>query len=163
MLADPTFAEIVHSIGVASLGADDKTIKHLTKVWHGCGMAVVWLCWTLSCCCCDHTLWLCCGQTLKYVLAHAFEDGCLPLMCGLWCGVMLQVFWYTVEFGVVREGDAVKAFGAAILSSYGELEHLAKVRSLEVCWRLEEIQGLGCVGFAGSGVPAASASGRPCL
>jgi phenylalanine-4-hydroxylase len=38
------------------------------------------------------------------------------------------VFWYTVEFGVVREGDAVKAFGAAILSSYGELEHLAKVR-----------------------------------
>jgi hypothetical protein len=32
MLADPTFAEIVHSIGLASLGADDKTIKHLTKV-----------------------------------------------------------------------------------------------------------------------------------
>lgn len=68
MLADPTFAEIVQSIGQASLGADEATIKHLTKV-----------------------------------------------------------FWYTVEFGVVREGDAVKAFGAAILSSYGELEHLAKV------------------------------------
>jgi hypothetical protein len=32
MLADPTFAEIVQSIGQASLGADDKTIKHLTKV-----------------------------------------------------------------------------------------------------------------------------------
>jgi len=32
MLADPTFAEIVQSIGQASLGADDATIKHLTKV-----------------------------------------------------------------------------------------------------------------------------------
>ena len=29
---------------------------------------------------------------------------------------------YTVEFGVVREGGAVKAFGAGILSSFGELE-----------------------------------------
>jgi len=46
----------------------------------------------------------------------------LPLPPGL------QVFWYTVEFGVVREGEGVKAFGAAILSSYGELEHLARVR-----------------------------------
>lgn len=34
MLADPTFADIVHSIGVASLGADDETIKHLVKVRH---------------------------------------------------------------------------------------------------------------------------------
>lgn len=31
---------------------------------------------------------------------------------------------------MVREGDSVKAFGAAILSSYGELEHLAKVSRL---------------------------------
>lgn len=31
-----------------------------------------------------------------------------------------------MEFGVVRDaGGAVKAFGAGILSSYGELEHLA--------------------------------------
>lgn len=77
-------------------------------------------------------------ETLKYVLAHAFEDGSMPLMCGL-CGIVLQVFWYTVEFGVVREGGTVKAFGAAILSSYGELEHLAKVRPLEV---LLEVCGL---------------------
>ncbi len=25
---------------------------------------------------------------------------------------LTKVYWYTVEFGVVREGDAVKAFGA---------------------------------------------------
>jgi phenylalanine-4-hydroxylase len=32
MLADPTFAEMVQAIGVASLGADEKQIWHLTKV-----------------------------------------------------------------------------------------------------------------------------------
>lgn len=40
MLADPTFAEMVQAIGVASLGADEKQIWHLTKVsgylFYGC-------------------------------------------------------------------------------------------------------------------------------
>lgn len=38
-----------------------------------------------------------------------------------------QVYWYTVEFGVVREGSDIKAFGAGLLSSYGELEYMGKV------------------------------------
>ncbi|KIZ03637.1 phenylalanine-4-hydroxylase [Monoraphidium neglectum] len=67
MLADPDFARMVQAIGVASLGAEEKTIWHLTKV-----------------------------------------------------------YWYTVEFGVVREGGAVKAFGAGVLSSYGELDWMAR-------------------------------------
>jgi phenylalanine-4-hydroxylase len=67
MLADPTFADMVQQIGEASLGADEKQIWHLTKV-----------------------------------------------------------YWYTVEFGVVREGSDIKAFGAGILSSYGELEYMGK-------------------------------------
>ena len=66
MLADPAYCNLVHNIGVASLGADEKQIWHLTKL-----------------------------------------------------------YWFTVEFGVVREGSGVKAFGAGILSSYGELEHMA--------------------------------------
>lgn len=66
MLANPDFARMVQAIGVASLGADESMIWHLTKV-----------------------------------------------------------YWYTVEFGVVREGGDVKAFGAGVLSSYGELAHMA--------------------------------------
>lgn len=31
-----------------------------------------------------------------------------------------NVFWYTMEFGVVREGGRLKAYGAGILSSVGE-------------------------------------------
>ena len=66
MLADPAYCDLVQNIGVASLGADEKQIWHLTKL-----------------------------------------------------------YWFTVEFGVVREGDKVKGFGAGVLSSYGELQHMA--------------------------------------
>jgi phenylalanine-4-hydroxylase len=31
-----------------------------------------------------------------------------------------HVFWYTMEFGVVREGGELRAYGAGILSSVGE-------------------------------------------
>jgi hypothetical protein len=45
----------------------------------------------------------------------------------LWLVCVLQVYWYTVEFGVVREGGDIKAFGSGILSSYGELEYMGQV------------------------------------
>jgi phenylalanine-4-hydroxylase len=33
-----------------------------------------------------------------------------------------KVFWFTLEFGVVHEGDGLKAYGAGILSSPGEID-----------------------------------------
>ncbi len=56
MLADPAFCDLVHSIGVASLCADDSQIWHLTKI-----------------------------------------------------------YWFTVEFGVVKADNQMKAFGAGEL------------------------------------------------
>ncbi len=36
---------------------------------------------------------------------------------------MARFFWFTIEFGLMREGDALKAYGSGLLSSHGELEH----------------------------------------
>lgn len=33
-----------------------------------------------------------------------------------------RVYWFTIEFGVVREKDKIKAYGTGLLSSAGELE-----------------------------------------
>ena len=79
MLADAHFTAMVRAIGVASLGADEARLWHLTKL-----------------------------------------------------------YWFTVEFGVIGSAPSPsssslsspspttipKAFGAGILSSFGEMEHL---------------------------------------
>ncbi len=36
---------------------------------------------------------------------------------------MARFFWFTVEFGLMRAGAEVKAYGSGLLSSYGELAH----------------------------------------
>ena len=47
--------------------------------------------------------------------------------------VLSRVFWFTFEFGVVEEDGDLKAYGAGILSSFGELEAFrrATIRPLD--------------------------------
>lgn len=51
---------------------------------------------------------------------------------------LARVYWYTVEFGVVREGRALKVCGASLLSSYGELGGFES-RARLLPWDLERM------------------------
>ena len=35
-----------------------------------------------------------------------------------------RLFWYTVEFGLIRQGGVIKAYGSGVISSAGECEHV---------------------------------------
>jgi len=43
--------------------------------------------------------------------------------------LVADVFWFTIEFGVVHEDGELRAYGAGILSSYGEIEEF---RDMEI-------------------------------
>ena len=45
-----------------------------------------------------------------------------------------KVFWFSLEFGVVREDGDVRCYGAGLLSSYGEIQQVAQadLRPLDI-------------------------------
>jgi phenylalanine-4-hydroxylase len=42
---------------------------------------------------------------------------------------LARLYWYTVEFGLIREHDAIRIYGAGIVSSYGESRFALDSRS----------------------------------
>ena len=45
------------------------------------------------------------------------------------CELLARLYWYTVEFGLIATPQGLRAYGAGILSSAGELQH--SIRNLE--------------------------------
>jgi phenylalanine-4-hydroxylase len=39
------------------------------------------------------------------------------------CELLSRLYWYTIEFGLIRQHGSLRAYGAGILSSPGELRH----------------------------------------
>ena len=44
---------------------------------------------------------------------------------------MARFFWFTIEFGLMRDGGALKVYGSGLLSSYGEIEHAVEAKSVQ--------------------------------
>ena len=42
------------------------------------------------------------------------------------CEQLSRLYWYTIEFGLMKQADGLRAYGAGILSSSGELVHAVK-------------------------------------
>lgn len=51
-----------------------------------------------------------------------------------------RLYWFTIEFGVMYEGDDLKVYGAGICSSYGETKHVFENPGVEVVpFQLDEV------------------------
>lgn len=50
-----------------------------------------------------------------------------------------RLYWYTIEFGLIREEGKTKAFGAGFLSSIGELAHAMSHPEIAKPFRIQEV------------------------
>lgn len=44
---------------------------------------------------------------------------------------LARFFWFTIEFGLMRDGEGVKVYGSGLLSSFGEIEHAVTSRDVQ--------------------------------
>lgn len=54
---------------------------------------------------------------------QAYGDGGLKAVRLGACEFLARLYWYTVEFGLIETPEGLRAYGAGILSSTGELRH----------------------------------------
>lgn len=45
--------------------------------------------------------------------------------------LLSRLYWYTIEFGLIRQADGLRAYGAGILSSPGELQHSVRAPGVQ--------------------------------
>lgn len=59
----------------------------------------------------------------KHNLQFEIESNLFILFANNKLILLSQCFWFTVEFGICRQDGELKAYGAGLLSSYGELQY----------------------------------------
>jgi phenylalanine-4-hydroxylase len=47
---------------------------------------------------------------------------------------LARLYWYTIEFGLIKQSDGIKAFGAGLLSSASELQHAIQCEQLHLAF-----------------------------
>ena len=57
---------------------------------------------------------------------QAYGKGALKAHALGACEELSRLYWYTIEFGLMQQSDGLRAYGAGILSSSGELMHAVK-------------------------------------
>lgn len=56
------------------------------------------------------------------------------------CEFLARLYWYTVEFGLIKNKHGIKAYGAGIISSPGELHYsVSSAKSRRVMFELERV------------------------
>lgn len=50
-----------------------------------------------------------------------------------------RIYWFTIEFGLIREDDKLKVYGAGIMSSYGETKNSLSEKTEKFDFNVEQI------------------------
>jgi len=118
LFADPSFAQFSQEIGLVSLGASDDFIAKLATVsfWNSSVLSVCPVLLGVSTVLLDVSLVLLGINTVLLGVSTALLDISTVYY------LVLKLYWFTVEFGLCRQNGKLKAFGAGLLSSFGELE-----------------------------------------
>lgn len=53
--------------------------------------------------------------------------------------ILARVYWFTIEFGLLRESNKNKIFGAGIISSIGETQHVFEEESVKAPFNIKEM------------------------
>jgi len=64
-----------------------------------------------------------CADTAAQIVAGSQDEALRLERLESIIRAMARFFWFTIEFGLMRQGSGLKVYGSGLLSSYGEISH----------------------------------------